>query len=299
MFRRAIKNIIRKIIFGGIQLRDRIQFPGRCDIYVNVEDHRGRDLLDKSGVTQAAISILWWNLVKILRPAVALDVGANYGEISLPCRYPVETKLFLFEPNPYILPVLNKSVGTHQDADRIEIFPVLVSDQDFTGSLTINKLWSGTSSALGEIPNFPGGNPGNDSVFEVVDVAARSLQSVLKERELDLSKSILLKVDVEGYEGYVFEGIVDILERTDEFAIITEFSPKLLDGTKFTSDVLFSKLLSLGRVFIINSYGSIDEIFETPVSGWNNLLVVSRSMDNRIITSPLLMSLKIIFNRFV
>ena len=74
-----------------------------------------------------------------MKPDLVLDIGTNYGEIALCCRYTPETKNLLFEPNPRILPFLRKSVASHYDTERMELVEAAVSNETGPAALIDRK----------------------------------------------------------------------------------------------------------------------------------------------------------------
>lgn len=116
--------------FQSIPVRDGVKLFGRGRIFVSKRDGRGKLLRECAGVTQPLINVLWRQMVDLVRPTVLLDIGANYGEIGLSCRYSAQSQLYFIEGNPNIVSYLKRSVESHRDATKMKIIECLVSDNN-------------------------------------------------------------------------------------------------------------------------------------------------------------------------
>lgn len=150
-----------------------------------------RGALDRNAVA------VWRRLVDETRPAVTIDVGANYGEVSFCTRYPDTREMHLVEPNPAVLPWLRRTVAECAEAyPPIHLHAAAASDRTGTARLGLAGPHSGTASLAGagastiEVPTF--------RLDERIDLRA--------------GDSLLFKVDVEGHERSVLEGMSGLLK---------------------------------------------------------------------------------------
>ena len=74
------------------------------------------------------------------------DVGANDGIDSLKyARNNPEDKVYAFEPNPYMIEILEKE---SKDLQNYNIIPVAVSDYEGSSNFNISKFYNGLGSLL-------------------------------------------------------------------------------------------------------------------------------------------------------
>jgi FkbM family methyltransferase len=125
---------------------------------------------------------------------VIVDLGSNIGVsiLDFRARYP-QAKIYGVEPNPRAFELLRRNVG---DDPRVEIRQVAVAGSDGTADFYAAKdTWASSLSPT-------------RARYDLVQVATRSLDSLLA--ELGLERVDLLKVDVEGAEGEVFEAFTPL-----------------------------------------------------------------------------------------
>jgi FkbM family methyltransferase len=140
----------------------------------------------------------WRDFLTKLEPAVAMDVGVNYGECIFGARYPAHVRVYGFEANPRIAPYLRKSREAHPDADRITIVEGLVSDtMEDAVPFYANPTWSGTGSAVRSL--------NDDGQVITSSIPSRTIDSVIP-REQVQGRTLLFKMDIEGYESKAFGG---------------------------------------------------------------------------------------------
>ena len=89
----------------------------------------------------------WRDFLIKVQPAVAIDVGVNYGECLFGAKYGANTKVYGFEANPRLAPYLKLSRNDHPNADNITIIEGLVSDTMAEAiPFYADPSWSGTGS---------------------------------------------------------------------------------------------------------------------------------------------------------
>ena len=197
---------------------DHVRFPGVVDLHFDPDDQRARWLRKHRGITQSSVTGAWIATTRLLAPDLALDIGANYGEVSLIVRYRGSRRLMLFEPNPAVLTHLGRSVATHADATNVMIMPLAVGDAPGRASLIVDDSYSGTST-LRHTP-AEGAQP--------VEVEVTTIDDALAPEDLS-SRRILFKIDVEGFEGHALMGMQATLSQCEDFVGIIEFDRAYLD----------------------------------------------------------------------
>lgn len=132
-------------------------------------------------------------LDQVARGGVYIDVGANNGffyALQVAQRHP-DVKVFAFEPDPQILPHLERNVRNNGFAGRVDIVPLAVSDQSGTALMTAGL---GASGYLLE----------PDAVEHAIEVTRTTLDEFVQKR--GLSRLDLVKVDIEGHEERMLAG---------------------------------------------------------------------------------------------
>jgi len=154
------------------------------------------------GVTEA----LW----RLTAPGdLAIDVGANIGYTAsiLGIRVGPKGKVICFEPHPAVFDSLKENVGSWKKDSRCGVF---VLHQSALGAengraLLHTNNWFRTNRGTAWISN----KLETDQNLNVVEVSIHSLDSLLEEGEM----IGVLKMDVQGHELGVLQGMSQILKR--------------------------------------------------------------------------------------
>jgi FkbM family methyltransferase len=135
------------------------------------------------------------------------DVGANRGVYALAARATnAGAIVYALEPVPSIFQLLKVNLQINGFAD-VRALPVAASDQD--GTATLFNVAGSDTSYIGSLEesNFIG----RYREYVRIDVPTRRLQSIV---EGDGTAGLdLVKIDVEGHEEAVIEGLGPILAR--------------------------------------------------------------------------------------
>ena len=224
------------------KIPNRIVLPSSNILYVNSEENRGRALLISNGMTQKRLTKFWFNAVEVIRPDLTIDVGVNYGECIFSTIYPAHTKIYGVEANRNLLPYIKKSKEAHPNKSQIRIFNVFAADKDGEEkSFFVDKHWSGTSSAS-YVPSH--------NMVEKVQVKSITVDSIIKEDVTD--KTILFKVDVEGYEAFVLKGMKGLFEKSASMLGFIEFNSEYIEKTGISINDFMKFLTNYFAVYIYN-----------------------------------------------
>jgi len=147
---------------------------------------------------------------------VAVDIGANVGVHALTFARIVGRKghVFAYEPNPGVHAKLVKNVALNE-LDQVSCFDTAVGDT--SGIVQLRVPRSDTEEA---------GNPGLASVValdtphDLVDVSVEPLDSLFQRSQL--TRLDLIKIDVQGYEPFVFRGMPQVLQQLKP-AVVFEY----------------------------------------------------------------------------
>jgi len=183
-------------------------------LHVDPADARGAELRARSGDVNQGSMRLWRVLVARGGWDVVLDVGANYGEMLLGVDLSSVPIVAAYEPNPRVLPYLQRSIA---DAGVAHVaHPLAVADRDgATLVFAIDTEWSGTSGLVdhrGDRAEHP---------TEEVEVRATTLDAQLAALGAAADARVLVKVDVEGAEAAVLAGATSLVAR-DGWAMMLE-----------------------------------------------------------------------------
>lgn len=164
--------------------------------------------------------VFWRDFNRHLQPDLLVDVGLNYGECAFGTDYAANAVLHGFEANPRLIPHLEESRRHHPAAEQIKIHHCLVSDAAADDvPFLVNPDWSGSSSAVREINDRP-----QSLEFHL---PARTIDSQIP-AEAAFGKTLLFKMDIEGYEARALRGFVETLARVARSVGFIEFNAQFL-----------------------------------------------------------------------
>lgn len=170
-----------------------------------------------------------------------LDIGANTGQFSTSIRKVLpKARIYAFEPVEECYLKLSQRMRAD---DFFECFPYALGAED--GRTALNKNEFTPSSSIlpmteGHVAEFP-----FTAEASTTEVEVRSLDSVAP--TLDLRGPLLVKMDVQGFEGRVVEGGRETLSRA-EVVIVEVLLTEFYEG-QTTFHELYGELSELGLSF--------------------------------------------------
>ncbi|MBF9130759.1 FkbM family methyltransferase [Plantactinospora sp. S1510] len=166
-------------------------------LHADHTDIRGTELAVYKGNLDRNAVAAWRRLVAEVRPTVAIDVGANYGEVAFSTSYHGLRELHLVEPNPAVLPWLRKTIAAaNGNYPGTVLHAGAASDHSATARLYLHEH---TGVASLRVPNDRG-----------VEVECFRLDERIRLRDDD---SLLFKIDVEGHEQAALEGMAGLFHN--------------------------------------------------------------------------------------
>jgi FkbM family methyltransferase len=148
------------------------------------------------------------------------DVGSNIGLHALTVAHlRPDARTIAFEPNPE-LTVLIRSVATHNEL-TVNVEPIALDSHSGTADLYLHRGNCGRSS----LHNWDL-NPNLD----IVTVTTSSGTELVKSGRLELPN--VIKIDVEGHEAQVIEGLAELLPDSGLHTIVFEDCPDKESPTK-------------------------------------------------------------------
>jgi len=136
------------------------------------------------------------NRVAEIANPVVVDAGASIGNYSIAAALHPGAKVFAFEPNPRVIPLLKKQIELNDLEDRITVLPYGLWHREEAKTLLVHPRLARSGSAT-----F-GDHPHKDE-WDKITVQGRKLDSF---RALWPNGVDIIKLDVEGAEWYVLRG---------------------------------------------------------------------------------------------
>jgi FkbM family methyltransferase len=149
-----------------------------------------------------------------------LDIGANIGYtasvFASAIRQPA--KIYAFEPDLASFATLGEVIVRKNLGDSVEIFNLAVGSADGAIEFWHNEKHSADHRVVTE--QFKTSRPANDKISTV---AVTSVDSFVRAR--NLQNVSFIKIDVQGYELAVSEGMRKTLEKFPELSVAFEYAP--------------------------------------------------------------------------
>ena len=231
---------LRKLGLGGLVERVRVwtlERMGRFSLPVEGVVIQGRTSTHISYVRELAEEAREGYMAELFHEAVrpgmtVVDIGAHLGYFTLQAarRVGPQGRVFAFEPNPDTLPFLRANVDANGVADRVTIVDRALAAR--TGTATLFVAPSGDTTSL---------HPGEP------DVTERTVELVAADDVLAGAVPDVVKLDVEGGEVEVLQGMGSTLSRVGPgFVLFAECNPEALRRAGHSADELMAALRAAG-----------------------------------------------------
>jgi FkbM family methyltransferase len=164
--------------------------------------------------------------------STAVDVGAHLGYFTLLAARAVGTsgRVLAIEPNPATLPLLRRNVTNNGFEDRVTIVDRALAAH--TGRMTFYRSPAGDTSSLHQ----------QDAGDQPVEVETVTLDELVAEP----TRLSAIKIDVEGAEGEVLQGMQGVLEGAPAaLRVFLECNPPALRRAGRTPTQLLAALREL------------------------------------------------------
>lgn len=226
--------------------------PQKRVILVPVHQHKMYvDIGDMGGMTSILVSggiyekqTTWVFRSMVNKGMVCLDIGANIGYFTLIAARLVgeEGKVFAFEPEPHNFDLLVRNI-TLNGYDNVIPVQKAISNKNGRTKLFLNTF-EGGGHTLARARH-------NDKFFEgIIEVEVQTLDSFFSDYN---GKIDFIKVDVEGAELAVLEGMGNIIKKNKDLIIITEFCPQHLSQFGSPPEEYLNRLIQHGfKLYDIN-----------------------------------------------
>ena len=168
---------------------------------------------------------LQWSILKLLpEGGVFVDVGANAGFFSFFSAYHRHARVFLCEPFPALVSKLQASILDYSqsgNAGQLQLFPCAISNENGQSRFTTNSSSGATYHLTQEMEG-------------TVNVDVQRLEFLFAEGHL--SEIDFLKIDAEGFDLQVLQGLGEFLTPRLIKAIHIEANEQRAEVVKLMSD---------------------------------------------------------------
>jgi FkbM family methyltransferase len=236
------KGIIPKYVWKRLPVETTLSLllpDGNSFLYATTyNDAIGRALFWRqlSGFEPSTVKV-FYHLAK--KSNLVFDIGANTGVFTLLAASANQNlEVVSFEPVPHIFNKLSKNIKINELEDRCHAHQMAVSNFNGFGKFHV-PFGDCPSSASLDINGFRGAKG------YLINVSVRKLDDLC----LDFKKVDLVKVDVEGYEDKVLEGMENILKQSRPKIIVEcniDGPYKVVEGILNSFNYKFYHLLKNG-----------------------------------------------------
>ncbi len=212
-------------------------------------------------------------LNELREDSIFIDVGANCGFFSVVAATKIKSgRIFAVEPNPHLCELINKSLYVNAIWPYAKCLNLAVTDKD--GEVTLNfdpeLVGGGGLHHPAEIdPNISDHPP---MTVQSVTVQAKTLDSIAAGQKL--SRVDFIKIDVEGWEPHVFQGMNRTIAGNPQLKILLEFSHgAYADAPAFFKELkkafaTVSQVMPDGSMIALQDY---DQYLKSLWAPWGNL----------------------------
>jgi len=173
---------------------------------------------------------------QIVKPSMAVvDIGAHIGYYTLLSAKltGANGKVYAFEPTPFLYSILQKNIRANGMEKRAEAFPLAVGNHSV--KKCVFNIGETTTSNLFHIPGA-----GETSI----EVEMVSLDDFFRKRNWPAVD--IVKIDAEGADKIIVEGMREVIMRNPGIKLIIEFNPAYLRFAGVAPEELLILLREIG-----------------------------------------------------
>jgi FkbM family methyltransferase len=161
-----------------------------------------------------------------------IDVGANIGYVTVELSKVLTPgfKVFSFEPEANNFKFLNNSIKQLPNRDSIFLFQFAVGDTEREGNILVNKLHHGDHRLVNELIE------GELKPEQLQSVRVVTLDSFLSSLNA-LQPIAFVKIDVQGNESLVLEGMKQLISTNREMSISLEITKDDMETVRSLNSV--------------------------------------------------------------
>jgi FkbM family methyltransferase len=226
----------------------------------------GRSLLLK-GEFEYAEKRRWFEYIAPNPQGMLIDIGANIGTTSVPLLLDnLVGSVISFEPDPNNFSMLQYNFTANGLSSRATALNCALSSS--AGTLKFELSASNFGDHRIHYRDFPGGNYGEAS-RNIINVPTFTLDQIIEQGSIDLSKCIAIKSDTQGSEGHILKGASTTLKA--KLPWIIEFWPYGIQRTGFLKNDFIDIVTANFSSFI--EFKPDNSIVKSPIKEFYRLFV--------------------------
>lgn len=169
---------------------------------------------------------------------IFLDIGAHYGAYSLYAAKAAGSKVIAIEPVSENFDLLNQNVKTNHLEKLITTHNYAISDAN--GEAEFNIPWASDSAGFYEHPNA--------ETIRKQKVQVRKIDDLVGKSRVDV-----IKIDTEGHEVSVLQGMAKTLKNNPQAKLIIELNPECLKRAGKSVEELLATIAGHDKeIYIVN-----------------------------------------------
>jgi len=182
-----------------------------------------------------------------------VEIGANIGYYALiEAQIVGDTgRIYAIEPSPSNFQLLERNIDLNLYRNRVKTYDIAISNKNGKG-----KLYTSDYHNCSSMFKRRGGNI-LDGICECVDVKTSTLDNFIKDKKpIDF-----IRMDIEGYEYFVIQGMKKTLHDNNPYKIFMEVHPPLIREMGYKTETMLQIFLDAGFMpkYIVIKYSPVRE----------------------------------------
>ncbi len=192
---------------------------------------------------------------ELFQGGVVLDVGANCGYTAIVFAQTGAAHVYAFEPDSANVEMLRNVLWSRGLDGKVTVVAAAVGAEDGFIDLWLNS----GHHADHRIATDAFTDAHQDRKAETVSVPLITLDSFVTKLEIDCEVSFI-KVDVQGFELPVCQGMAKILDRFPQVSCALEYCPAQIEELGFSAPAVLDFFTERGfRLFLLERTGKLSE----------------------------------------
>ena len=197
------------------------------ELLVDVDDEGLSQELLTAGTHEPTATRVFRSELKKLRDRLetvsVLEIGGNIGYYTIleADALGPDGKIYVCEPEPGNVSLLERNLERNGYADQVDLFQVGLSDTSGTAEFYL--------SSKSNCHSFEADSRHRDTQ-ESIEVDIRTGDRFVEEHDIDPESINVIRMDVEGHEGKILDGLSTLLEADRPLLLNIELHSELIDN---------------------------------------------------------------------